>query len=109
MPRVLNEDRKQLLTGGADFIGANFVPGWLTASDDLVINLDKLTGDVPAPRHCAFATESHVEFRELAQEVPEAELEQVRQHLPRLMRGVGQLKAPLVVDVGVGANWDATH
>jgi DNA polymerase-1 len=44
---------------------------------------------------------------ELVLEVPEAELEQVRQHLPRLMRDVGQLKTPLIADVGVGANWDA--
>jgi dTDP-glucose 4,6-dehydratase len=32
-----------LQTGGAGFIGANFVLGWLLASDELIINLDKLT------------------------------------------------------------------
>ncbi len=32
-----------LVTGGAGFIGANFVLDWLAASDARVINLDKLT------------------------------------------------------------------
>ena len=32
-----------LITGGAGFIGANFVLDWLSASDDPIINLDKLT------------------------------------------------------------------
>ena len=32
-----------LVTGGAGFIGANFVLDWLNASDEPVVNLDKLT------------------------------------------------------------------
>ena len=32
-----------LVTGGAGFIGANFVLDWLDCSDEPVINLDKLT------------------------------------------------------------------
>lgn len=32
-----------LVTGGAGFIGSNFILDWLTASDEAVINLDKLT------------------------------------------------------------------
>ncbi|HET9463840.1 MAG TPA: dTDP-glucose 4,6-dehydratase, partial [Thiobacillus sp.] len=32
-----------LVTGGAGFIGANFILDWLGASDEAVINLDKLT------------------------------------------------------------------
>jgi dTDP-glucose 4,6-dehydratase len=32
-----------LVSGGAGFIGANFVLDWLAASDEPVINLDKLT------------------------------------------------------------------
>jgi dTDP-glucose 4,6-dehydratase len=32
-----------LVTGGAGFIGANFVLDWLASSDEAVINLDKLT------------------------------------------------------------------
>jgi DNA polymerase-1 len=33
----------------------------------------------------------------------------VRETLPKLMGGVAQLKVPLLVEVGVGANWDAAH
>lgn len=32
-----------LVTGGAGFIGANFVRGWVSQRDELVVNLDKLT------------------------------------------------------------------
>jgi dTDP-glucose 4,6-dehydratase len=32
-----------LVTGGAGFIGANFIAKWLSQSDELVVNLDKLT------------------------------------------------------------------
>lgn len=46
---------------------------------------------------------------ELVLEVPDAELMDIRTHLPRLMGQVGQLKVPLVVEVGVGANWEAAH
>jgi DNA polymerase-1 len=46
---------------------------------------------------------------ELVFEVPELELARVRAEVPRLMCGVAQLRVPLVVDVGVGANWDEAH
>lgn len=46
---------------------------------------------------------------ELVLEVPEAELEEVKQALPRLMEGVARLRVPLVVDIGVGRNWDEAH
>ena len=32
-----------LVTGGAGFIGGNFVLDWLVHSDEPVVNLDKLT------------------------------------------------------------------
>jgi len=32
-----------LVTGGAGFIGSNFVLDWLAGSDEPVVNLDKLT------------------------------------------------------------------
>jgi dTDP-D-glucose 4,6-dehydratase len=32
-----------LVTGGADFIGSNFVMSWLAEADEPVLNLDKLT------------------------------------------------------------------
>ena len=46
---------------------------------------------------------------ELVLEVPEGELERVKDELPRLMAGVASLQVPLVVDIGVGANWDEAH
>ena len=46
---------------------------------------------------------------ELILEVPDAELARVRAELPPLMTQVAQLRVPLVVEVGVGANWDEAH
>ena len=46
---------------------------------------------------------------ELVLEVPQAELPRVREELPGLMTGVAHLAVPLVVDVGVGANWEQAH
>ncbi|MGA9961458.1 MAG: DNA polymerase I, partial [Azonexus sp.] len=46
---------------------------------------------------------------ELVLEVPDAELMEIRTHLPRLMGHVATLKVPLVVEVGVGPNWEAAH
>ncbi len=46
---------------------------------------------------------------ELVLEVPDEELAIVDTALPKLMGGVAQLKVPLLVEVGVGANWDAAH
>lgn len=46
---------------------------------------------------------------ELLLEVPDAELADIRLHLPRLMSQVAELSVPLVVEVGVGENWEAAH
>ena len=46
---------------------------------------------------------------ELVLEVPDAELELIKQKLPELMAGVAQLKVPLIAEVGVGSNWDQAH
>ncbi len=46
---------------------------------------------------------------ELVLEVPEGELELVKQKLPELMAGVAQLKVPLVAETGVGRNWEEAH
>ena len=46
---------------------------------------------------------------ELVLEVPEPEIESVTSNLRRLMCGVAQLAVPLVVDVGVGPNWEQAH
>jgi DNA polymerase-1 len=46
---------------------------------------------------------------ELVLEVPEVELAVVTRELPALMSGVAKLEVPLLVDVGVGPNWDQAH
>jgi len=46
---------------------------------------------------------------ELVLEVPEHEIERVRETLGRLMTGVASLKVPLEVETGVGANWEQAH
>ena len=46
---------------------------------------------------------------ELLLEAPDGELDEVRQQLPRLMSQVAELAVPLVVEIGVGPNWEAAH
>jgi DNA polymerase-1 len=46
---------------------------------------------------------------ELVLEVPQEELEEAKEKLRELMQGVARLEVPLIVDVGVGANWDEAH
>jgi DNA polymerase-1 len=46
---------------------------------------------------------------ELVFEVPEAELARVKPEVERLMMGVATLDVPLVVDAGVGENWEEAH
>jgi DNA polymerase-1 len=46
---------------------------------------------------------------ELVLEVPEAELEPVRKNVRELMQNVAKLDVALIVDVGVGDNWDQAH
>ncbi len=46
---------------------------------------------------------------ELVLEVPEYELDLVKQKLPELMQNVAKLDVPLLAEVGVGNNWEAAH
>ena len=46
---------------------------------------------------------------ELVLEVPDAELDAVKQSLPDLMGNVAQLSVPLLVEIGAGPNWDRAH
>jgi DNA polymerase-1 len=46
---------------------------------------------------------------ELVLEVPGTELGVIREKVPELMQSVYQLEVPLVVEVGVGDNWDKAH
>jgi DNA polymerase-1 len=46
---------------------------------------------------------------ELVFEVPDGELELVKGKVTELMQSVATLEVPLVVEVGVGENWDKAH
>ena len=46
---------------------------------------------------------------ELVLEVPENEIETIERELPVLMGNVAQLQVPLLVEVGVGPNWEQAH
>ena len=46
---------------------------------------------------------------ELVLEVPESEMEEVQKGLNDLMESAAELLVPLVVDIGVGDNWDEAH
>ena len=46
---------------------------------------------------------------ELVLEVPESEMDEVKQGLKDLMESATELLVPLVVDIGVGDNWDEAH
>jgi len=64
----------------------------------------------------AWLSESQLQSRlvmqvhdELVLEVPQDELETVKNVLPERMTSVAKLRVPLVAEVGVGANWDEAH
>jgi DNA polymerase-1 len=46
---------------------------------------------------------------ELVLDVPDGELDAVKHTVPHLMGGVAELAVPLLVDLGVGPNWDKAH
>jgi len=46
---------------------------------------------------------------ELVFEVPERELEVVKPNVEQLMSNVAKLDVPLLVEAGVGANWEEAH
>jgi len=46
---------------------------------------------------------------ELVLEVPDGEVEKIRPRVIELMQSVHKLDVPLIVDVGIGENWDKAH
>ncbi|MEK6708047.1 MAG: DNA polymerase I [Pseudomonadota bacterium] len=46
---------------------------------------------------------------ELVLEVPDGEIDTVKRELPKLMGGVARLDVPLLVETGVGPNWEQAH
>ena len=45
----------------------------------------------------------------LSKVVPDAEVDWVKEAVPRLMAGVASFNVPLLAEVGVGANWEEAH
>jgi DNA polymerase-1 len=46
---------------------------------------------------------------ELVFEVAEADVEVLQSHIHTLMASAAELDVPLIVDIGVGDNWDEAH
>jgi DNA polymerase-1 len=46
---------------------------------------------------------------ELVFEVPQDEVDWIRQSIPALMAGVAQLRVPLLAELGLGPNWEQAH
>ncbi len=72
-----------LVTGGAGFIGANFVLDWLASADETVINLDKLTyaGNLANLQSLASDERHHFVQGDIGDEALLAEL--LKTHRPR--------------------------
>ncbi|MBK9087129.1 MAG: DNA polymerase I [Sterolibacteriaceae bacterium] len=100
--RSSNAGRRQ----GAERAAIN-APMQGTAADLVKLAMIAVTGWLEASRlRSRLVLQVH---DELVLEVPHGELERVRESLPGLMGDVAQLAVPLLVEVGVGANWDEAH
>jgi DNA polymerase-1 len=97
-----NPQRRQ----GAERAAIN-APMQGTAADLIKLAMIAVQGWIDAER---LATRLLLQVHdELILEVPERELERVRAELPARMCNVAELKVPLRVGVGAGANWEAAH
>ncbi len=72
-----------LVTGGAGFIGSNFILDWLAAGDEPVLNLDRLTYAGNLENLASVATDARYRFERLDICEREAVLALLRQHRPR--------------------------
>jgi len=78
-----------------------------TAADLIKLAMVRVQDWLEAGRHAALLVMQVHD--ELVLQVPDAELGAVRGALPGLMQDVAQLDVQLIVDVGVGENWDKAH
>ena len=78
-----------------------------TAADLIKLAMIAVQGWLDAER---LATKLIMQVHDgLVLEVPEDELSRVKPQVERLMTGVASLDVPLVVEAGVGGNWDEAH
>ncbi|NJD89229.1 MAG: DNA polymerase I [Betaproteobacteria bacterium] len=97
-----NQSRRQ----GAERQAIN-APMQGTAADLIKLAMIAVQGWIEAER---LATRLIMQVHdELVLEVPEAELERVKPQVEKLMTGVAELAVPLVVEAGVGENWEKAH
>lgn len=114
-----------LVTGGAGFIGSNFVHNWLAVSDELVVNLDKLTYAGNLENLAALQGDTRHHFvqgdigdgalvaRLLAQFTPRAVLNfAAESHVDRSIEGPGEFIQTNIVGTfnlleAVRAHWNA--
>ena len=92
--------------GGAERAAIN-APMQGTAADLIKLSMVKVQGVLDAQkRRTWMIMQVH---DELVFEVPQDEVEWVRQEIPRLMASVAQLRVPLLAEIGVGDNWEKAH
>jgi DNA polymerase-1 len=78
-----------------------------TAADLIKLSMLAVQGWIESER---LATKLVMQVHdELVLEVPEGELDRVKGSVEQLMMGVAKLDVPLVVEAGVGDNWEKAH
>jgi DNA polymerase-1 len=92
--------------GGAERAAIN-APMQGTAADLIKLSMVQVQHAIDAQ---AKATRMIMQVHdELVFELPESEVDWVRQEVPRLMASVASLRVPLLAEVGVGRHWDEAH
>ena len=92
--------------GGAERAAIN-APMQGTAADLIKLSMVQVQHAIDAQ---AKATRMIMQVHdELVFELPESEVDWVRQEVPRIMASVASLRVPLLAEVGVGRHWDEAH
>ena len=78
-----------------------------TAAD--IIKLAMISVDKWLEENQLVLRHHHAIHDELVLEVPISEVELIVKELPPLMENAATLSIPLIVDLGLGRNWDQAH
>lgn len=100
------DSRNFQLRQGAERLAIN-APVQGTAADIIkraTIEVDKFLSDSGIDAKLILHVHDEMVF-----DVAEAEVEQLKTGVEEIMRNAGELNVPLVVDFGVGMNWDEAH